>query len=71
MSTANKAMLRTWLNTFVSAVLASLTTVLVTTKSLELDWVTIQAVLYSGVIAVLPVIRNYFSTSYDQYGKMK
>lgn len=69
MSTADKAMLRTWLNTFVSAILASLTTVLVTTQSLTLDWVTLQAVLYSGVIAVLPVIRNYFSDEYTQYGK--
>jgi hypothetical protein len=69
MSNANKAMLRTWVNTFMSAILASLTTILVTTQSLALDWVTLQAVLYSGVIAVLPVIKNYFDKGYDQYGK--
>lgn len=69
MSEINKAMFRTWINTFVSAILASLITILATTHSLALDWTSIQAILYSGVIAVLPVVKNYFDKGYDQYGK--
>lgn len=71
MSPKTIAMLKSWAGTFISAVLASLTAVLVATGNLSIDWITIQAVLYSGVIAVLPVVRNYFDTQYLGYGQAK
>jgi len=71
MSEQTKAMLKSWFNAFMVAILASLITILAQTHTLALDWDSIMTVLYSGVIAVLPVIKNYFDSGYTGYGKEK
>lgn len=69
MSHETKAMLKSWFNVFMAAVITALSVVFVETKTLALDWQTIQAVLIAGIIAVLPVIKNYFDKSDTRYGK--
>ena len=69
MSTQTKAMLKSWLNVFIAAVITALTVVIVDTKTLALDWQTVEAILIAGLVAVLPVIKNYFDKSDHRYGK--
>ena len=69
MSKKTKAMLKSWANVFVAAVITALLTVLVDTGSLALDWKSIEAVLIAGLVAVLPVIKNYFDKNDPRYGK--
>lgn len=69
MSKQTKAMLKSWLNVFVAAAITALLTVLVDTGSLALDWQSIQAVIIAGLVAVLPVMRNYFDSSDTRYGR--
>lgn len=69
MSRKTKAMLKSWLNVFVAAAITALLTVLVDTGSLALDWQSIQAVIIAGLVAVLPVMKNYFDSSDTRYGR--
>jgi hypothetical protein len=70
MSKATKAMLRTWINTFVAAIITAAIAVFASNGgSLPLDGQTWLGVLVAGVVAVLPVIRNYFDKGYSLYGK--
>lgn len=69
MSAQTKAMLKSWLNVFVAAAITALLTVLVDTGSLALDWQSVQAVIIAGLVAVLPVIKNYFDSSDTRYGR--
>lgn len=68
-SKQTKAMLKSWANVFIAAVITALSVVFVETKTLALDWQTIEAVLIAGIIAVLPVIKNYFDKNDPRYGK--
>lgn len=69
MSQSTKNMIRSWFNVFIAAVITAWLTLIVSTQSLSLDWVTLEAVLIAGLVAVLPVIRNYFDSSDHRYGK--
>ena len=70
MSKATNAMLRTWVNTFVAAIITAAIAVFASNGgSLPLDGQTWLGVLAAGVVAVLPVIRNYFDKNYSLYGK--
>lgn len=65
-SKQTKAMLKSWLNVFVAAAITALIVVLgdgsITVEDL---WY----VLVAGLVAVLPVIKNYFDKSDHRYGK--
>lgn len=66
MSQETKAMLKSWLNVFAAAVITALIVVLGDGNvSVEDLWY----VLVSAVIAVLPVIKNYFDPNDPRYGK--
>lgn len=69
MSKQTKSMLKSWLNVFIAAAITALLTVLVDTGSLALDWQSIQAVIIAGLVAVLPVMKNYFDSSDTRYGR--
>lgn len=69
MSRQTKAMLKSWANVFMAAVITALLVVIVDTQTLALDWKTLEAVLIAGLVAVLPVVRNYFSKSDTRYGR--
>lgn len=61
-----KAMLKSWANVFVAAVITALIVVLGDgAVSVEDLWY----VLVAGLIAVLPVIKNYFDKNDPRYGK--
>lgn len=61
-----KAMLKSWANVFVAAVITALIVVLGDGAiSVEDLWY----VLVAGLIAVLPVIKNYFDKNDPRYGK--
>ncbi len=68
-SQQTKAMIKSWFNVFIAAVITALLVVLVDTKTLALDWQTIEAILIAGLVAVLPVVRNYFDKSDIRYGR--
>ena len=66
MSEQKKAMLKSWLNVFMASLITALIVVLGDGNiSVEDLWY----VLVSAVIAVLPVIKNYFDPSDHRYGK--
>jgi uncharacterized membrane protein YjjP (DUF1212 family) len=69
MSQETKNMIRSWANVFVAAVITAWLTLLVSTQSLSLDWNTAEAILIAGLVAVLPVVKNYFDSSDHRYGK--
>ena len=69
MSKQTKAMLKSWANVFVAAVIASFLAILVDSQTLALDWQTVEAILIAGLVAVLPVVKNYFDKSDHRYGK--
>lgn len=66
LSKQTKAMLKSWLNVFVAAVITALIVVLGDGNiSVEDLWY----VLVAGLIAVLPVAKNYFDKNDTRYGK--
>lgn len=71
MSTQMKAMFKSWLNVFLSATIASLLALLTEAGVDGLDMRALLAVLISGAVAVLPVIKNYLDTNDPRYGKTK
>lgn len=68
MSKETKAIIRSWINVFVAAVITAWLTILVSTQSLSLDWLALEAILIAGLVSVLPVIRNYFNKEDHRYG---
>lgn len=66
MSKETKAMLKSWFNVFIAALLSALIVVFgdgqITVEDL---WY----VLSAGIIAVLPVIKNYFDKNDPRYGR--
>ncbi len=69
MSQERKNIIRSWFNVFFAAVITAWLTLLVSTQSLSLDWPALEAILIAGLIAALPVVRNYFDTNDHRYGK--
>lgn len=66
MSAKTKAMLNSWFNAFAAAIITALIVVLGDGAfSLEDLWY----VIIAGLVAVLPVIKNYFDSSDPRYGK--
>jgi branched-subunit amino acid transport protein len=70
MSQETKAMLKSWLNVFVAAVITALLVVIVDSQTLALDGKALEAVLIAGLVAVLPVIKNYFDPNDPRYGRV-
>jgi hypothetical protein len=70
MSQQTKNMLKSWFNVFIAATLASFSALLIDGGTLALDTKALEAVLISGLIAVLPVIKNYFDKQDPRYGKV-
>ena len=70
MSQETKAMLKSWLNVFVAAVITALLVVVVDSQTLALDWKAVEAVLIAGLVAVLPVVKNYFDKNDPRYGRV-
>lgn len=68
MSQQTKAMLRSWANVFIAALITALLVVIVDTQTLALDLKTLEAVLIAGLVAVLPVVKNYFDKNDPRYG---
>jgi hypothetical protein len=66
MTNQTKAMLRSWANAFAAAVITALIVVL---GDGEITVSDLWYVLVAGLIAVLPVIKNYFDPNYSLYGK--
>jgi hypothetical protein len=66
MTDQTKAMLRSWANAFIAAVITALIVVLGDGEVTVSD---LWYVLVAGLIAVLPVIKNYFDSNYSLYGK--
>jgi uncharacterized membrane protein len=64
-----KAMLKSWGNIFLAALITAFLVVIVETKTLALNWETLEAVLIAGLVAVLPVIKNYLDSSDHRYGR--
>lgn len=71
MSTQMKAMFKSWLNVFLSATIASFLAMVTEAGVDGLDTRALWAVLISGLVAVLPVIKNYLDTDDPRYGKTK
>lgn len=69
MSQQTKAMLKSWANVFVAAVIASFLALIVDSGTLALDIRALEAIVISGLVAVLPVIKNYFDKNDPRYGK--
>lgn len=69
MSKQTKAIIKSWGNVFVAAVITALTVTLVDKQTLALDWNTIQAIVIAGLVAVLPVMKNYFDKNDTRYGR--
>ena len=68
MSAQTKAMLNSWFNAFMTALIASLIVVL---GDGDLSIEDIKYVGISAVVAVLPVIKNYFDKNDPRYGRRK
>jgi hypothetical protein len=64
-----KAILKSWANVFIAALITAFTVVIVETGTLAIDWKTAEAILIAGLVAVLPVIKNYLDTSDHRYGR--
>jgi len=71
MSTEMKAMFRSWLNVFISALITSVLVVLTENGgTIPMNGETWLAVFISAAVAVLPVIKNYFDKNDPRYGKV-
>lgn len=70
MSKQTKAMLNSWLNVFVSALITSVLVIFTENNgTIPMDAQTWLAALISAAVAVLPVIKNYFDKNDTRYGK--
>lgn len=66
MSEQTKAMLMSWLNVFVASLITALIVVL---GDGEVTVDDLKYVAVSAVVAVLPVIKNYFDKNDPRYGR--
>lgn len=66
LSKQTKAMLKSWLNVFLASAITALIVVLGDGSiTVEDAWY----VLVAGLVAVLPVIKNYFDKNDHRYGR--
>jgi uncharacterized membrane protein YgaE (UPF0421/DUF939 family) len=69
MSQETKNMFKSWFNVFISALITAVLVILTTNQgTVPLDGELWLGALISAVVAVLPVIKNYFDTSDHRYG---
>lgn len=66
MSAQTKAMLNSWFNAFMTALISSLIVVL---GDGDLSTEDLKYVGISALVAVLPVIKNYFDKNDTRYGR--
>lgn len=70
MSNQMKAMIKSWFNVFMSALITAVLVVLTSNNmTIPLDGEIWLGVLISAVVAVLPVIKNYFDAGDPRYGR--
>jgi uncharacterized membrane protein YgaE (UPF0421/DUF939 family) len=70
MSHDTKAMVKSWFNVFISALITAVLVVFTSNGgSIPLDGEIWMGVLISALVAVLPVVKNYFDTSDPRYGR--
>jgi hypothetical protein len=70
MSTQTKAIVKSWFNVFISALITAVLVVLTSNNmTIPMDGEIWLGVLISAVVAVLPVIKNYFDSSDHRYGR--
>ena len=71
MSQETKSMLKSWANVFVAAVITAILVIFTSNSgSIPLDGETWLSVLIAGLVAVLPVVKNYFDPKDPRYGKV-
>jgi hypothetical protein len=63
-----KAAAGTWLRVFLSSALAALLTLIMTTGNLPTDLHSLQAIVISGLVSVLPVVINALNSRDSRYG---
>ena len=69
MSQQTKAMIKSWANVFFAAVITAVLVILTSNGgTIPLDGETWLSVLIAGLVAVLPVIKNYFDKNDPRYG---
>ena len=66
LSTQTKSMLKSWGNVFIASAITALIVVLGDGKVTVED---LWYVLVAGLVAVLPVVKNYFDKNDHRYGK--
>lgn len=72
MSDQTKAMLKSWFNVFISALIAAVLVILTSNNgTIPLDGELWTGALISAIVAVLPVIKDYFDTNDPRFGKVK
>lgn len=70
MSKQTKAMLKSWFNTFISALITAVLVILTSNNmTIPMDGEIWLGALISAVVAVLPVIKNYFDSNDPRYGR--
>ena len=71
MSQETKTMLKSWANVFIAAVITAVLVIFTSNSgTIPLDGETWLSVLIAGLVAVLPVAKNYFDTKDPRYGKV-
>jgi hypothetical protein len=61
-TTQRAAIFKSWANVFLAAVITAFLVVIVDTGTLAFDLKTAEAILIAGLVAVLPVIKNYLDS---------
>lgn len=69
MSDTTKAMIWSWVKVFAAAVLSAFVAIVSATKELPTSSEAWLSVLVAGILAVGPVIINYFNPHDPRYGK--
>lgn len=64
-----KSIIKSWANVFIAAAITAFLVVIVDTGSLAFDLKTAEAIVIAGLVAVLPVIKNYLDSSDHRYGR--
>ena len=70
MSNETKAIVKSWFNVFISALISAVLVILTSNNmTIPMDGEIWLGALISAVVAVLPVIKNYFDSSDTRYGR--
>lgn len=69
MNNKTKAMVYSWLKTFLAAVLTAFVTIVATSQDIPVSKDAWIAILVAGILAVGPVIINWLNPNDPRYGK--